>query len=155
MLIHNNDYEGLVNLVYESFFVHSNLMKYCHHKKCKKINECPERHSRCESGLDIDTAIAWYLKRLLQGVIRFHSRLIKVGSLPAIEYYRPIYTGASKKDFEIVSLITRKYRNLVDMHYEKYKKLAMDINTMEDIVENIYYIDKIRYLPRIKHVMYI
>jgi len=39
--------------------VRKELLKYCHHKKCRFPERCPTDHPKCKKKLGIDTAIAW------------------------------------------------------------------------------------------------
>jgi len=35
------------------------LLRYCHHKDCCSLGQCPDRHPKCKEKLGLDTAIAW------------------------------------------------------------------------------------------------
>jgi len=35
------------------------LLRYCHHKDCCSLRQCPSRHPKCKEKLGLDTAIAW------------------------------------------------------------------------------------------------
>ena len=43
------------------------LRGYCHHPKCRHVNDCPTRHPKCKERLGLDTAIAWKAIYKLRG----------------------------------------------------------------------------------------
>jgi len=43
--------------------IRKELLKYCHHKKCRFFVRCPTDHPKCKKKLGLDTAIAWRVAR--------------------------------------------------------------------------------------------
>jgi len=43
--------------------IRKELLKYCHHKKCRFFVRCPTDHPKCKKKLGLDTAIAWQVAR--------------------------------------------------------------------------------------------
>jgi len=43
--------------------IRKELLKYCHHKKCRFFVFCPANHPKCKKKLGLDTAIAWRVAR--------------------------------------------------------------------------------------------
>jgi len=43
--------------------IRKELLKYCHHKKCRFFVRCPTDHPKCKKKLGLDTAIAWQVAK--------------------------------------------------------------------------------------------
>ncbi len=89
------------------------LRKYCHAKGCDNFSQCPET-CKCNTNLDLDTAIAWDLACGLDEV-KFYIE----NSLDIDEIYIMLQETVD-------SMVTA--RGYMLYHYNKYSKLLAIVN---------------------------
>lgn len=107
------------------------LLRYCHHPDCNEIHECPKDHKWCDLNLDLDTAIAWTVTRLINNLIMQLEKQDSVDSK-----YRT--TKEYLKKLDLIVFIIDHHRN----RYENLNNILNDLfNSLKQFCLEFYLTD--------------